>query len=368
MENSKAISNYQGVPTHSKSRKKFDPLPNAEIIRFSNEFTKEFFVNANGEMEEVPIDALRIIFKIASDLRNSQFQEKNSVQLDMFDNVFLNEHNTFATFMINLNDISLNKNTNRVKQALEFLVDFKRDWYTVTNKEGRKVKSFGGLITSPSYMKGMTTFMVSVYWLNKLVYINQYNKTLFNLAFNVSNNKHIMFFFWLVTIDKLSTSPTLDTLNKKFRLNYNSAKDLCKGFLKNVKKSLDKEANVSFNYSYKKDRITILPYITNIEKIKSNVVKKTVSISQKVHYWKNRHELSENHTTALRFVLKNDASSMHLLNNAYELFKKDMRKEKKKLTEIKGEAFMDAFQSAIIRAYQDTKMYQISKNGYPKIK
>lgn len=360
--------NNSNGSSHPKVKKGFNPLPNAEIIRFSNEFTKEFFVSSTGEMENVPMDAIRIIFKIASDLRNSQFQNKNETQLELFDTVFLNEHNTFATFVINLNDISLNKNTNRVKKALEFLVDFKRDWYTVTNKEGKKVKSYGGLISTPSYMKGMTSFMVPVYWLNKLSYINQYNQTFFNLAFNVSNNKHIFFFFWIVTLPDEGTTVNFQTINNKFKLNYSSAKELCKGFLKNVKRSLDKEANISFNYSYKQDRIHIINYIVNVEKIKAPVLKKSVSISQRTHYWKRRHQLSEVHITTLKFVLKNDNASMNLLNNAYEILKKQCKTSGRKTTEVIGEEFMNLFQMTIIEAYKDTKMYQITKNGYPKIK
>lgn len=350
-----------------KVKKEFNSLPKGEIVRFSNEFTNEFFLDKNNEMLDVPIDAIRIVFKIASDLRNSQFQNDNTTQLSLFDNEFLNEHNTFATFTINLNDISLNKNTARVKKALEFLVDFKKAWYKTKNSEGKEVKSYGGLITSPSYTKGSTSFLVSSYWLSKLSYINQYNKSLFRLAFNVSNNKHILFFFWLVTLKDTGTQVNYRSINKRYKLNYPNAKELCKFFLKSVQKSLNRESLLSFNFSYKGDLISIQPYKLSNMAIDDPKVKKTLVVSQKTHYWKRQHKLKDSQVKTLATVLKNDKSSIHLFETAYKAFVKEARKEGKKTTSYISDEFMKKFQTIIIDCYKTTKAYERVPNGFPKI-
>lgn len=348
-------------------KKDFPSLPDAEIVRFSNEFTTEFLLDKKKQMIDVPIDALRIVFKIASDLRNSQFQKGQPVQLELFDKDFLNEHNTFAQFRINLNEISLNKNTARVKKAIEFLENFKKGWYKTTNKEGKEVNSYGGLITNPSYMKSSMSFLISSYWLSKLSFLPQYNNALYEMAFNISNNKHIVFYFWLVTFPDNGSRLNYETINEKFNLNYPSSKELCKNFLKKVKISLDKHATTSFNYSYKGDTINIAPYVVKNTSLKEKASIDLIVTSQKTHYWRLRHKLSDGEKTRITECLKKDPSSLNLFMDAYKNFVKSVRKEKKKATDYIGNDFMKLFQDHIEICYLKTKTGKIYKNGYPKI-
>ena len=348
------------------TKKEFPSLPKTEIIRFTKEFVDAFLVQGD-KMVNVPIDAIRIVFKIASDLRNSNFSDNNVVQLNLFNNTFLNDHNSFGSFVINLNDIALNKNTARVKEALEFLVHHKQDWYETVNKDGKKVKSYGGVITAPSYMKGKTSFLISSYWLNKLAYMPKYNNTIYNLAFNVSNNKHMMFYFWLITLHDYGTLVNLDTLNKKFGLNYTEASDFCGSFLKSVKRSLDTYSSTSFNYSYKGKKISIKPFIIVQKDIQTTKFKKILSVSQLTHYWRKRHMLTDHQKNNLRIVLKNDESVVILLNAAYKRFIKSCKLKKEKATDHQGDKFIKLFHENIIEEYKTTKAYSYAAKGYPII-
>lgn len=347
-------------------KKIFTPLPPAEIIRFTNDFINSFLID-NDKMLDVPMDAIRIIFKIASDLRNSNFSKGNKLQLDLFDENFLSENNTFARFTINLNEISLNKNTNRVKSALKYLVNHKADWYDSINEQGKKISSYGGIVTAPSYTKGATTFLVSAYWLKKLSYMPTYNNTVYKLAFNVSNNKHLMFYFWLLTIPDFGTNVNLDTLNKKFNLNYSETKDFCNSFLKKVRSNLNLYSNVSFNYSYKGNLISISKYVVLPENIKEEENRKTINAAQKTHYWRVRHKLSKEQKDRIGLVIKNEKSSLLLLDTSYKNFVVRVKKENKKTTDFIGDEFLREFQASIIETYQETKAGQLLKNGYPHI-
>jgi hypothetical protein len=88
-----------------------------------------------------------------------------------------------------------------------------------------------GLISTPSYdQRGFTSFLISSYWLKKLLVIPEYNYVLYNLVYNIRNNKHIIFAIWLSKIPESGTVLKLATFNKKFGLNYKSAKDFCLNF------------------------------------------------------------------------------------------------------------------------------------------
>ena len=79
------------------------------------------------------------------------------------------------------------------------------------NSKGKEIKTFGGLITAPTYdERGYTSFLISSYWLKKLIVIPEYNPTLYNLVYNIRNNKHVIFAIWLAKIPYEGTIETRD--------------------------------------------------------------------------------------------------------------------------------------------------------------
>ena len=60
----------------------------------------------------------------------------------------------------------------------------------MVNSKGKEIKTFGGLITAPTYdERGYTSFLISSYWLKKLIVIPEYNPTLYNLVYNIIYTK-----------------------------------------------------------------------------------------------------------------------------------------------------------------------------------
>lgn len=193
-------------------------------IRLGNHFVDDFIFE-DHEAADIPINALRVIFNIISIISNEQFRpEDRPKQLSLFDEEFETENNIFASIKIRNNKISPSGSTKQVIDAYEFLAKFKMSWYKSVNSKGKEIKTFGGLISLPSYdERGYTTFLISSYWLKKLMVIPEYNYVLYNLVYNVRNNKHIIFAIWLAKIPENGTVLKLSTLNKKFGLNYQTA-------------------------------------------------------------------------------------------------------------------------------------------------
>ena len=221
--------------------------PTVDFIRFGNEFVEEFL--SGKEATKLTINALKIVFNIVSQLRNEQFQQKNQPrQLSLFEQEYGSQNNAFAD--IKIKNSLITRDTNLLKKAYEFLESYKKGWYTFTTLEGKPVRAFGGLIRNiycHEKESGYTYFEISSYWMKRLLQIDSYNKTLYKLVYNVRSSKHILFYFWLSKIPMQGSSVKLSTLNECFDINYSTAKDLCKDFLKSIRENLNKYSHKSFN-------------------------------------------------------------------------------------------------------------------------
>ena len=343
---------------------------NPERIRLGNHFVDDFIFEGH-EAADIPINALRVIFNIVSTISNEQFRpEDRPKQLSLFDEEFETENNIFASIKIRNNKISPSGSTKQVVDAYEFLTKFKMSWYKSTNSKGKEIKTFGGLISLPSYdVRGYTTFLISSYWLKKLMVIPEYNYVLYNLIYNIRNNKHVVFAIWLSKIPEIGTSAKLSTLNKKFGLNYKTANDFCFKFLKPARLSLDRYSNLSFNFKCNKDLISIYPYDASkiVKEGISRVSKIDLKISRRLNYFKGRYGLNEDEMVQFFYHYKNIAQTRVLIEKAFIGFIKTNRMLKKKSTNYQGRAFLNEIQKIIKKNYADTKMGELFPNGYPVI-
>lgn len=352
-----------------------------ERIRLGNQFVDDFIFEDN-EAADIPINALRVIFNIISIISNEQFRpEDRPKQLSLFDEEFETENNVFASIKIKNNKISPSGSTKQVIDAYEFLTKFKMSWYKSVNSKGKEIKTFGGLISTPSYdQRGYTTFLISSFWLKKLMVIPEYNYVLYNLVYNIRNNKHIIFAIWLSKIPQNGTVVKLSTLNKKFGLNYKTANDFCFKFLKPVRINLNKFNTLSFNYKYKKDSILIIPYNTKAisdhnlsansrEQLKSSeaYLDQSKKITRRLNYFRKRYGLKENEMIQFVHQYKNIPQIRELIEKAFKEFIKINRLKGIKSTEFEGKVFLNQIQELIIKVYQNTKMGELLPNGYPII-
>jgi len=353
----------------------------SDRIRLGNQFVDDFIFD-DSEAADIPINALRVIFNIISIISNEQFRPQDRPkQLSLFDEEFETENNIFASIKIKNSRISPSGSTKQVIEAYEFLAKFKMGWYKSVNSKGKEIKTFGGLISTPSYDKrGYTTFLVSSYWLKKLMVIPEYNYVLYNLVYNVRNNKHIIFAIWLSKLPKNGTVLKLSTLNKKFGLNYKTTKDFCFKFLKPVRISLNTFNTLSFNYTYQKDSIFIIPFLSNLslnDNLSINIKNPLDSsetnavpaekITRRLIYFKKRYGLEENQILQFSHQYRNIPQTRELIEKAFREFIRINRLKRIKSTIFQGKKFLYEIQELIIQIYQSTKMGKLFPNGYPII-
>ena len=353
----------------------------SDRIRLGNQFVDDFIFD-DSEAADIPINALRVIFNIISIISNEQFRPQDRPkQLSLFDEEFETENNIFASIKIKNSRISPSGSTKQVIEAYEFLAKFKMGWYKSVNSKGKEIKTFGGLISTPSYDKrGYTTFLVSSYWLKKLLVIPEYNYVLYNLVYNVRNNKHIIFAIWLSKLPKNGTVLKLSSLNKKFGLNYKTTKDFCFKFLKPVRISLNTFNTLSFSYTYQKDSIFIIPFLSNLslnDNLSINIKNPLDSsetnavpaekITRRLIYFKKRYGLEENQILQFSHQYRNIPQTRELIEKAFREFIRINRLKRIKSTIFQGKKFLYEIQELIIQIYQSTKMGKLFPNGYPII-
>lgn len=341
-----------------------------ERIRLGNNFVDDFIFDGS-EAADIPINALRVIFNLISIISSDQFRpEDRPKQLSLFDEEFETDNNIFASFKIRNSKISPSGSTRQVINAYEYLARYKMGWYRSLNSQGKEIKTFGGLISTPSYDKrGYTTFLVSSYWLKKLLVIPEYNYVLYNLVYNIRNNKHIIFAIWLSKLSENGTVVKLSTVNKKFGVNYKTANDFCFKFLKSVRLTLNKYKGLSFNYRYKGDIITILPYkpnsISNVETSEYPLEKSDVN--KRLRYFRKRFGLDENEMIHFFHQYRNIHQTRILVEKAFRRFIKICRLKRMKSTTIQGKSFLQEIQKLVIEIYQESRTGKLIPNGYPII-
>lgn len=341
-----------------------------EKIRLGNLFVEDFIFE-EPEATDIPINALRVIFNIVSTISNEQFRpEDRPKKLSLFDEEFETENNIFASIKIRNSKISPSGSTKQVVDAYEFLTKFKMSWYKSINSKGREIKTFGGLISTPSYDKrGYTTFLISSYWLKKLLVIPEYNYILYNLVYNIRNNKHIIFAIWLSKIPENGTVLKLSTLNNKFGLNYKTSKDFCFKFLKPTRINLNKYNTISFNYKYKKDSIYIIPYSIKVISEDNLSVNKggQSEITKRLNYFKKRYCLKESEMIQFAHQYRNIPQTRELIEKAFKEFIRIARLKGIKSTEFQEQFFLNEIQELIKNLYLKTKMGELLPNGFPMI-
>ncbi|MFT3920016.1 hypothetical protein [Cloacibacterium sp.] len=354
---------------------------NIDKIRFGNQFVDDFIFE-DSKAADIPINALRVIFNIISIISNEQFRPQDRPkQLSLFDEDFETENNVFVSIKIKNNKISPSGSTKQVIDAYEFLAKFKMGWYKSVNSKGKEIRTFGGLISTPSYEKrGYTTFLVSSYWLKRLLVIPEYNYILYNLVYNVRNNKHVIFAIWLSKLPEKGTALKLSTFNKKFGLNYKTTKDFCFKFLKLARISLNTFNTLSFNYTYNNDTIFIIPFFNNTflkdnplsnskESFLSNekLSEHNKNVTKRLFYFKKRYGLHENEMIQFSHQYRNIPQTRALIENAFIEFIKKNRLKGIKSTVFQGMDFLNEMQKIIIQLYQCSKMGVLLPNGYPII-
>jgi hypothetical protein len=349
------------------------------FIKMSNGFIKELFFDEKGNaVVDFKITEMRIVFLIHNTFTTSNsanlfmFQPKEEPkQLKLFEDEFLSEQNSFIKVTIKNSNISPDQNTKHIESAMEFLEGYKKEWYTSYNSKGEKIRSYGGLISMPSYTeKGYTSFLINSYWLKKIVEIDTYTYFLLETAFKISSTKDMLFLMWLAPINKQhGTTVSLQTLNEKFNLNYQNTKNMVDGFLKPIKARLDRSSRLSFNFSRSGNNLIIMPYDNKvqIDTPDSEAQLKLDSI-YKLSYFKKRHMLEGSTFEKFKIVFDQKKTNNRTeISKAYESLKRDCRLKKIKITDYVNKEFIDKLQYFIIENYKSSEAFKMLPDGYVRI-
>lgn len=354
-----------------KEKRNYRGKKNSDIVNFPVSLRKNLLSPVvDSKVLDMPLSGYRIIFKILNDISNEQFrsENKNQVkQLNLFEQDFKTEHNTYARFTFKVSDVSKNKDYSNIKRGLEFLENYQKGWYKAVNNQGKSIKSYGGLISNANISDGEISFLVSAYWLEKLLKIPLYNQAYFETPWILSKSKHILFYLWLLEVPDKGTRFDFNKFQETYQYSYTTTKDFAKYVLKVIKEKLDRSSNKSFNYSVKGQLINIMPYYTKEVdlKLKEETISKQ-KITQKLHYWKTRHKLSKNDIDVLKSIINIDNSAFNWFLKAYDEIIKSNR-GKQKVTDYEGESFVELFQQSIIKVYENSAWKNIDPKGYPKI-
>lgn len=346
----------------------------SDIINFPVELRRGLLSpDANKEVLKMPISSARILFKILNDLSNDQFQTNNAkqrLQLSLFEADFKTEHNTYARFTFKVSDITPTDDYTNIKKGLEFLENLNRGWYKSVNSKGKPISSYGGVILDPNVSEGYISFLVSAFWLEKLVSIPKYNTVFFETAWALAKTKQLLFYLWLLEVPDNGTKVNFNKMQELYEYNYKSAKEYAKNVLKPIKIKLNNHSNKSFNYSIRGELIHIVPYYTNDVDLS---IKKTTSekqkVTQRLHYWKQRHGLSNNDIGVLRSLININPSVFSLFLKSYKRLVFNCREKGTKVTSYQGSDFIKIFQDEIISVYQNSSAGSVKKlrNAYPRI-
>lgn len=343
---------------------------NSDIINFPIALRREVFSpKANKELIKAPITTARIIFKILNDVSNDQFQkERNKGQLQLFEEEFMTKNNIYGRFTFSVEDIDKNKDYKAIREGLEFLENLEKGWHKAKNSKGKIIKSFGGVILNPNISEGKVSFLMSSYWIEKFVNLGIYNPAFFDTVWELTKMRQVLFYLWLLEIREKGTRVRFETFQETYCYNYTSAQAFNKNVLKVWKENLDKCSNVSFNSSTKGNIINIVPYYT--KDVDLQLKKETITkqkITQKLHYWKVRHELTKDDIDILKSLINLDMTSYKLFVKSYDAFVAKCKLEKVKVTNYQGSDFIKMFQDEIINTYKKTTWGDIRPNAYPII-
>lgn len=358
----------------NKEKRHYKGKPKSDIVNFPVDLRRNLLSpTSNKEVLNMPISATRIIFKILNDISNDQFQRdnKNQIkQMSLFEDEFKTEHNTYARFTFKVSDISDKNDYTNTKRGLEFLERLNKGWYKSLNEKGKVIKSYGGVISNANISEGNISFLVSSYWLEKLLNIPRYNVAFLETAWILSKTKQVLFYLWLLEIPEDGTKVNFDKMQETYEYNYKDPSTYVKNVLKPIKSKLDTHSNKSFNCSVKGSLIHIKPYYTKDVDLSLNTkTKNKQKVTQKLHYWKVRHGLEKNDIDILKSLINIDYGNFNLFNKSYEAVKSQCKEENIKVTTYQGKEFIKIFQEAIIRVYQNSTWGKVPnmKNSYPKI-
>jgi hypothetical protein len=351
---------------------------NYNQFEFSKHFKNDYLnLSDNPELLKQPLLITNILFKIMADLKDNFFHVDNSYiyvpkekarnqqKLKLWEDEIINTDKNILKKAYKTSDFLKNRNKKQITQALDFLKYYKNEQYSFKNNQGLTLTTSGGLIKDWYFLDntGVFEITISLYWANKIVRLEkgEWNNFKLGVAKEFKNIKQRFFLLWIMSVKKYSgTTKNYKDILELYDLSYPNIYELMRGFLAPIKFKLDnnKLNNNWFSFNYfidekNSDNLRFIPYDVkpkialnsedqnNLDKNKEKHLKNL--INYKMKYIKRRHKLSS--SNVLLFKSKYLVANFSLFEINYKEFVKQVKKEKKKVTDYLDVDFITIFGS-----------------------
>ncbi len=185
----------------------------------------------------------------------------------------------------------------------------------------------------------------------QLMVIPNYENAFLETPWKLSKGKQTLFYLGLLEIT--TTTVRFDKIQRAYDYSYELPHNFVKFFFKPLKDKLDRYSNKSFNYSVNGEYIHIVTYYTKDVELELNTdTKNRQRITQRLNYWKNRHDLTRDHIKVIESIVNLDNSVFPLLERSYRHFIEQCKENKEKATDHQGDRFFKNFQNNIKEIYQ----------------
>ena len=327
---------------------------------------------------------IRVILILLHQSKSVHFNQKNAPYTpSLFHDEFLSVKNAHVSFTIYNNLICPSREPKRIKEALDILnSDKTARWIETIDDNGVNIQTKIRFIDKPSYSRGKSYVEISTYWLEKLANIENYNKVLFDLAYNVPNTKHIFFALWLNTLPLYEnkefkkesytswTKINMETIQKRFGLEGKSSDYINQKFLKPIQTKLFEFNDRSFAFHYENATYYIIAIDVKENKVIGSLSPENIyrhSVKYAISYLQRRHKVDKESLEHIENIYLTSKRDKQLMEDSYLLLKKKINGQKRKMTDLTGAKFLDQWQEHIVFNYQK-KLYSKSfPKGYPKV-
>ena len=261
------------------------------------------------------INAIRAILVILSSLRSKQMHQKT--QLSLFDSFtdITNDSNSTVSFTFLWKDF-LPEGSKNYKKAEEGLVELasysgKKEF---KNEMGDPIRVYASIIsdiTVNDRQQGVR-FNMNIVWYRLFLEITNYNKFSNRVIFEVPSVNALSWYFFLKTLPNKDNKGnpidshcfTLKNINEKFCSDYKYWGKIKEKILDPIKQTLDRTADISFNYKIVNEKVYIVIYNLDASVPMTFPSHENLKIANTIKYQRKKSKLSLDESLILESLYK----------------------------------------------------------------
>lgn len=276
-----------------------------------------------SKTKSLSFNAIRIILLLSANLKDRQFRKHKKKQLDLFDKEWFDVNNNID-YSVQLNFKFSDflppgsKNHSQVKKGIDELQEFNHtiEFTKIGKNNKERIFKLKSAFISSYIMEEGNGFKMTInnYWFRTLLNITErFNPFLKSIVFNLNHNS-LIFYFYLKTLPYIDPKEYQDLVSKigdlaekrkgtiiskenlleifNSNIKYNS--DIKRKLLDPIRKDLNKQADISFNYKIEGDNIKLVTYEVGRVKVEEKLIDyENNRIRGALNYKVKRYKLDE---------------------------------------------------------------------------